>query len=101
FSVKLGPFKKIIPGGGLAVDASFLLSNQSEKVKETLLKDNWFHCSPPCAHDQLSVGHIQWSNGGPDAQAEAEKAEKDQIASVREQLLAAQKVCQDVIDKVA
>lgn len=100
FTVKFGPFKKIVPGGGIAVDACFLMSNQSEKVKETLVKDKWFHCSPPCSHDQMSVGHIIWSNGGYEAEAESEKAEKEQIASVREQLLAAQKACQEVIDKV-
>ncbi len=101
FSVKFGPFKKVIPGGGIAVDACFLLSSQSEKVKKTLLDDKWFHCSPPCSHDQVSVGHIQWSNGGYDSQVEAEKAEKEQIANVREQLLAAQKACDESIDSVA
>lgn len=101
FSVKLGPFKKVIPGGGLAVDACFLVGSQSEKVKEALVKDKWFHCSPPCAHDLTSLSHIQWTNGGYEAQEEAEKLEKEQIASVREQLLAAHKACQDVVDKVA
>ncbi len=100
FSCRLGPFKKVIPGGGLAVDAAFLMTSQTDKIKEILSKEKWFHCNPPCAHDLASIGHIIWSNGGHEAQAEAEKTEKEQLASVRDQLLAANKACQEVIDRV-
>ncbi|MEZ0228430.1 MAG: hypothetical protein ACAI25_07370 [Planctomycetota bacterium] len=101
FSCRFGPFKKVIPGGGLAVDAAFLMQSQSEKVKEQLVKEKWFHCSPPCTNDLASVGHIIWSNGGFEAQAEAEKAEKEQMAAVRDQLLAASKACDAVIGQIA
>jgi hypothetical protein len=69
FSCRFGPFKKVIPGGGLAVDAAFLMGSQSDKVKDVLLKERWFHCNPPCSNDLASVGHIIWSNGGYEAQA--------------------------------
>lgn len=100
FSCRFGPFKKVIPGGGLAVDACFLLEKQPEPVKKILMKERYFHCDPPCQHDQQSVGHIVWTNGGAEAQAEAEKTEKDEINAAREALLQAQRVCQDEIDKV-
>jgi hypothetical protein len=100
-SHKLKPMTKAVPGGGIAIEAWFLLSAQTEAVKEQLHRDHWFRCDPPCEHDTKNVTHVTWSNGGWDAQAEAEKVEKGEIAKAQKDVLDAQAACQQVIDKIA
>jgi hypothetical protein len=100
FSYKFGPFKKYIPGGGLVVDAIFLITAQKEDVKAKLISDRYFRCSPPCKHDQGNLTQVSYSFGGLAAEEESIKAEKDQIAKTRQSIMDAKTVAESVISKI-
>ena len=100
FSTKLGPFSKAIPSGGIVVGAFFIESAQTESMQKQLVKEHYYHNSPPCKHDKVSSAEASFSMGGAEAEALDEKAEKDEIAAAKKRLLDAKGECDKVLAAV-
>jgi hypothetical protein len=83
FHHSFGPFTKTIPGGGLVVEARFYLSDQKPAIGATLVRDQYFHCAPPCPRDQRNKTEVAWSHGGPEAEAVSVAEEKEAIETAR------------------
>src|SRR5581483_751308 len=88
------------PQGGVVVGAFFIDSAQTESMKTTLIKDHWYHNSPPCKHDRVSSAEATFSLGGAEGEALDEKAEKDEIAAARQRLITAKTECDKVLAEV-
>jgi hypothetical protein len=100
FTHTFGPFQKKIPGGGLVVEARFYLSDQKPDTKAQLVREHFFHCNPPCDHDQRNRTEVSYSNGGVGAQDQAAQAEKEEIEKARKKLVDAQTVAAAAIAEI-
>jgi hypothetical protein len=96
-SATLGPLKKTIPGGELVAEAWFVLSQQTASVVETMTKEKYFSCTPPCRWDQRSATRVTLPMGGADAQARDEALEKTELARLIDSLTAAATVAEGVL----
>ena len=93
FTYKFGPFLKAMPGGGLVIEADFVLGQQPPAVQKELAAGNFFKNSPPCKHDKGNRTEVTYSQGGGEAEQDAVKAEKDVIGAFRKGTLDAYTVC--------
>lgn len=93
FNHRFGPFDKVMPGGGLVIEAEFVLAQQTQTAQKELAAGNYFKNSPPCRHDKGNRTAVTYSQGGGEAEAQAVKAEKDAIAAFRKGALDAHAAC--------
>lgn len=82
FTAELGPFSRQIPRGKLVVEAFFALEKQPPAVQETMARESYFSCTPPCRYDKVNVTRVFHDMGGEAAQKRAEELEKQQVEEV-------------------
>lgn len=96
FSLELGPYTKIIPGGEIVAEAWFQLTSQPKAMQKRLVDEKYMSCTPPCHFDRYNATRVNVSMGGLEAQRADEKLEKEQLVRGLDAITQAFGACEQV-----